>query len=798
MKKPILSIVAGLLMLNAVFGQNWVSFTKTTPVSPIVNLIASDNQSVSFTVEVCGMYQQDLTEGGETFQRISIPGCNALTATGEPELPVFRKLIAIPECTDVTLSVNITGQTAYSNYNIYPVPALQEAEDPYGGIYVEEVFAKDAAAYAQNVYLHGMNAEIVSTGYLRDQKYAEVYLYPVQFNPVTQQLEVYTNYEIILNFTNPSTPVNVNTGIFNNVATHSMLNYVSSGVTASNNDNVQGNGTVQWITLTDPAQADDIVADYLILCAEAFFEPGNPDSEVLQIANHRASYNGFDVAILEADNIISIYYDPENAPYEKERAIRECIRRIYEGANAQHTYDGKLGYVLLIGDSEDQTNLGMPTSYDHPYNWAGSTYPSDYYYTCVTNQAGIYDEVGDLYIGRFCVDNDLGNGLTELHNIVSKTIFYESEATFGGWRNELTAIMYETNPSYNVNYFEFINNIIPDDYTLDEIDEYVLGTGTHDAIFETLNDGVSMIYYLGHGTPNGWSTGGYLDLTELKSNLTNANKPPIAHIYACNSGWFDKAGDCLAEALTTYSEDKGFTGYLGAGRTTGIGYDNPPLIPPADKISGLPYAIYNNLSHITGEYILEMKLITGTSGYAGGYVFNFFGDPALNVMAQGFNVTQDVTLPAFTIISNEITVKDGATLTIPTSGDLHFEAEGKLIIDEGAKLLINDLATIVSTNSSEIIIDGIIALGANITFSSPEHLWDVYINNTNLITNFNHATFEKCRLHNYSKKITIKYSSFDDCFIVYSQRGTVTLRVLLLIVPGCIWKIRRKIIILFR
>jgi len=43
--------------------QNWVSFTKSTPEAPIVNLTASDNQTVSFTVEVCGMYTQEITEG---------------------------------------------------------------------------------------------------------------------------------------------------------------------------------------------------------------------------------------------------------------------------------------------------------------------------------------------------------------------------------------------------------------------------------------------------------------------------------------------------------------------------------------------------------------------------------------------------------------------------------------------------------------------------------------------------------------------------------------------------------------
>jgi len=332
MKKSILSIVACLLVGSIAMAQNWVNFTKTTPEAPIVNLTASDNQAVSFTVEVCGMYKQDITEGSETFQRVSVPQSGTLTVIGEPELPVFRQLVAIPECTDVTLSANITGQTTFSNYNIYPVPTLQEVQNTDGTVYVEEVFTKDAAAYAQNLYYPGMNAEIVSTGYLRGQKYVEVFIYPVQFNPVLQQLTVYTNYQLTLSFTNPTTAVNINTGIFNNVANNTMLNYVSSGITASINDNLQGNGTVQWITLTNPSQADNIVADYLIICAEEFFEPNNPNSEVLRIANHRATYNGFDVAILDAETIISdnlgFFYEGQiigDETYKKEQRIRTCL-----------------------------------------------------------------------------------------------------------------------------------------------------------------------------------------------------------------------------------------------------------------------------------------------------------------------------------------------------------------------------------------------------------------------------------------------------------------------------------------
>jgi len=473
--------------------------------------------------------------------------------------------------------VNITGQTGFNNYNLYPAPAYEEVEEPDGAVYMQEVFTKDETVYAQNTYMPGMNAEIISTGYLRDQKYAEVFLYPIQFNPVLKQINVFTHYQVTLDFVNPTTMVNVNTGIFNNVATNTMLNYVSSGITASINDNKQGNGNVQWITLTDTAQACTIAADYLIICAENFFEPSNPDSEVLRIANHRATYNGFDVAILNARAIYE-YLDFEwiDPQYKEEQKIRTCIRRIYEGTNAQYTYDGKLGYVLLIGEPEWGSNLGMPTSYMYTYEyitWEGQTelinYASDYHYSCITKQQD-YDPIGDLFVGRFCVDNN-DYGKTELGNMVSKTIFNESEYIFEDWRHNVVFSNGYDDDWENMfsDYYIFLNEFIHEPYNLKiynscEMNANVVKMYT----IESLNEGCFFQVYTGHGGFDKWyikNTIG-IDKYTFDNFINNENKYPVTMARSCYTGFFDEDVDCFAEFSTSYP-DKGFVGYLGSSRT---------------------------------------------------------------------------------------------------------------------------------------------------------------------------------------------------------------------------------------
>jgi len=326
----------------------------------------------------------------------------------------------------------------------------------------------------------------------------------------------------------------------------------------------------------------------------------------------------------------------------------------------------------------DAGNLGMPSSYEY-----GITKPSDYYFSCITKENEVYDNSGDLYIGRFCVDNNLVNGLTELHNIVEKTIFFESEYSFGVWR---TNVAHANGNSYMEAYFpiyyQFIDDLLFEE-NLTIVNWYELNFQINQPVIDMLNEGAPVMMYEGHGEIENWQDN--LSIDVLENNLTNTYKFPYVTSRACQTGWFDHESDCLGEALTTYAEDKGFVDFLGAARNhLQQGLPLPIAIPPVYLQERIPYSIWHDLSFITGEFILESKIGIESSGTA--FLYNYFGDPALNIMADGFEVTHDIELPAITTISTEITVKNGTTITIPRNGQLRFEADGKLIIDGTADL----------------------------------------------------------------------------------------------------------------
>jgi len=758
MKKLFLLTALTVLCCGSVFAQtSWVAFTSPNPQAADISLIESDNVLVEFSVDVFGMYKTDTTVSNMSFQRINTPGGAVTVAVGEPEIPYIRQLIAIPHCDDVSLSMNVTGSASLTNYNIYPAPELVEVIHPDSSVSVEESFVYDTAAYLLNQNYPQVAAEIVSTGYLRDQMYAEVFVYPVQFNPVTGNLQVNTSYELTLSFTNPSGPVNENVGIFNNVATNVFLNYVSSGITAKINDRPGHTGNIEWITLTDTAQASNIVADYLIITNDTFWDPSGQITDLLKIAQHRAEYNGFDIAIVKVEQVMDIFNTP-GEDYEDERAIRRFIKAVYEGENANNTYDGKLGYVLLVGGAYMTFDDGIPVSYDQNPGACfddevpSSAYPSDYYYSCLTSTNDTFDVVGDLFVGRFSVYN-----IDQLHNIIEKTVSHETE--FDPEVHERTDSVFFVNSGFSqateylASYHPWLETIINPPYGI-KIFNSLIHTNYQclDGLIDTLNTGVKAMFYFGHSDINHYliSNGQHLLTTDyLTQNLSNKGKYPFVANHSCNSGMYDgDYGQCMAETLTSYSDTSGYLACLASGRLFWLSRGNLPNFPIAIQ-EVMPISIWQHQSHILGEFILESKVTSG--GPKDNFALNLFGDPATNLMADGFEITSNCTLQCPATISSEISVRSGGQLFVPQNCNLEFVDNGKLIIDYGGTLVLSAGATINGMNPQNAIdVYGNLLfsyVNAPITFTAPEgHTWrGLSIKNHNYIqTIYQRLIFENC------------------------------------------------------
>ncbi len=801
MKKNLLIIaLCGLAQL--IYAQTWINLGSPTPKEIGATVTESNSQTICVRFDTEGFNSESVIEGSTTYRRLSIPGAGMSQTVGLPELPSFRRMVAIPECSDVSLSFHVLQEQVLNSYNVYPAPDHQVVTNPDSTCYVVEVFSKNALCYADNLVSPSNNVELTEIGYFRSQKYAEIQVSPIRYNPATQKLYVATEIEVTLTLTNATGATSANLGIFNNVAAHTMLNYESTGMTAEVNDMRFGNGKVKYFTITNPNQVDTIVADYLMICASHLFdEDGIPCAPLLELANHRASYNGYDVAILNVDNILDQGFNYQNdSVYKIEKKLRTCISRIYRFGTANHTYDGHLGFVLLVGRAPHHPSTiinvpyqgYVPTAYSHGatiYNHETGIrdpYPSDYWFSCIVNSTGSisYDSKGDLFIGRMCVDNN-GNAVNQLDNIVKKTI--KREKRFNPQLNNILEAAKGTNISYN-SFFSELQATIGPDRTLRSAN-YVNTTQYNIDVQELIQDGAPMFVICNHGFETGWQS---IYSPFLIDNSNTMNQFCISS--SCLTGCFDNTGlTCLGQAMTSQYPDKGFVGFVGAGRVIYSG-----LMINAARL--IPQAVYNHLSHISGEFILESFLQPELQEDKRCYQMNLFGDPALNIMAKGFEVTNDITLADSTDVTTIVTVKDGGIVRIPNDTRVRIHDNAGFNITSAGRLHFNGNAILRSVNGNNSFVK---VNGGTITYNNSNPGTTIFknlkinFNNPQYLSNFgyqfnNHRYhgcnisavgvglaysycqfYEGCSLYASHSDLDVDHSEFDHSGIVVSRNSVI-------------------------
>jgi len=404
MKKLFIISTIIICIINA-YGHNWVEFTTDESTNPHHSVIKSNDTIVEFEVTIPGIFNMLV----DTFNRVNIKEHTRMDSVGLPEVPIVSFLVAIPQCDSVYLNVDLKDSTKINNINIYPAPALTPDTTAGGAIALVEEFAYNRTAYETNAYFPGKLAQAIDKGAIRNQNVVRVVLYPVQFNPVTKTVNAFSKYKITLTFENPTEAINNDVGIFNEVVGNSLINYNSNGLNASINWGAGyiKSGTYKWVTSFSNGYIDDS-CDYLIITNQNFYTDTVAKNEIEKLANHRAGFNGFDVAITKMGTINAVFSDTLDLDIDEK--LKYLVRNTYNDSNALHTYDSKLAYVNLFGDLIMESGLdGVPT-HEEGY---------DIYFTQLTydSTTGQYDPYPDLMIGRCSVD-DTGQVQNVVHKIV--------------------------------------------------------------------------------------------------------------------------------------------------------------------------------------------------------------------------------------------------------------------------------------------------------------------------------------------------------------------------------------------
>jgi len=593
MKQLTILLIAAFLAINS-FCQEYIEFKPSENTDARCNILTSNDTIVEFEVILPGIYSTEV----DSFNRVEVKDHSRMKSAGSPEVPVLTFLVAIPECDDVNIAVELLDSIRIENINIYPAPEIVEDSTGEGSKFLREEFYYDETVYSNNSYFPGILAETVNKGAVREQHCVRVFLYPVWFNPVLNEIMAYSNMKVTVTFENASGPVNENVGIFNEMLGNTMVNYVSNGLNASASCGA-GDGTYDpedyWVTSIDPPNyCIEDPCDYLIITPGEFFD--NPD--ISNLAIHREGFNGFDVKIITTTVINDDM--PGNFLYLK---IRDLIKNTYNEGVANNTYDGKLAYVNLFSDVNlESGNPGAIPTYDEGF---------DIFYTQLTIPPGETDPdpYPDIMIGRCSADD-----AEQVANVAYKTINFDPGNMTGN--NRMLFTFCDDNAFYDdySNILWSLDNIsmlgnydkqimLPNDYFYNFTypdwgnDPLPFSSST---IPNELTSGLLFLNYCGHGGELGWDIGFNY---EYISPSIHTDKIPFIISAACKTGSFqltdEEYEDCMAERFLCYDNNMGSIGFYGA---SGITNSSSYLV------EYYYHKLFNNFSYVLGENLMEIKM----------------------------------------------------------------------------------------------------------------------------------------------------------------------------------------------
>ena len=141
-------------------------------------LSSSEDQTV-VSIHVPHPEWEDVTLNGDRYTSVRISGAGAPETPGEPDLPVFRFAIGVPEGRNVSVSLKSGKRSSYRDIEIPPVQheALVKGRDGFvpGWVY-------DTADYRQPVYPR-KRSSVILTGRIRSLDVAYIEVCPFEYYP---------------------------------------------------------------------------------------------------------------------------------------------------------------------------------------------------------------------------------------------------------------------------------------------------------------------------------------------------------------------------------------------------------------------------------------------------------------------------------------------------------------------------------------------------------------------------------------------------------------------------------------
>ena len=374
------SLLLGILVIVSCFGSaqgEWISVGNNASDEAVnFNVLNSNQFGTDFTMSVNGLWSEPIPINGESYTILSIPEQSNTFEVGKPNLPKVVKLVAIPATGNVELLVESGEVRIIEGVKIPPVQEdeLWDIANQGRSLYFDD------ACWQQSVFYPDKLAEISEPMLAGDLRVVAVAMYPIHYNPVTQQLKIYTDLSVSVTSTGGA-------GI-NEKRTpprrpsSAMMSFYRSEVL-----------NIDYEELDDP---NPIPGTLLIICAN--------DASVLTEVNTIANW--------KRKKGINAVVATKSQTGSTSTSIYNYILAMYNNSSQ----DPPLEFVMLVGDSAGA--LGVA-----PHTYIPNSTESDYGYSLLAGS----DYIAEIAVGRLSFAT-----ITDLQVIRKKILKYESDPYMGG------------------------------------------------------------------------------------------------------------------------------------------------------------------------------------------------------------------------------------------------------------------------------------------------------------------------------------------------------------------------------
>ena len=403
---------------------------------------------------------------------------------------------------------------------------------------------------------------------------------------------------------------------------------------------------VDHITPTKPSAISNPAnqADYIIISHSDFI------SAIQPLATFRRS-QGLSVTVVDVEEI----YDHFNHGIFNPIAIQKFLRHAYT-----HWRAPKPTYVLLVGDAHYDYKGAIVQLYRSALNRDYDLYPiyvptfhswapasgetaMDHRFVTVSGD----DPLPDMFIGRLPVQSP-----HELADMVKKIIDYEAKQQPGLWQGRLMQVADNEVNNIGDDIFErnsklLIEEYIPVSYDTRKIylRQIESPERTTQAILSTIDEGVLVVEYSGHGGTQTWADEGIFRITDAE-NLRNAH-PPFIITTTCLNGQFDQP---LQFGQRSLSEQflMGSAGAIGVLSATRLTFATVNAEFDKNLFTSIFTVKPSTLGAIIADAKTQFMMTAPQLWIPGAMQYTLFGDPAtrlavpeLEIQVELENVTVD-------------------------------------------------------------------------------------------------------------------------------------------------------------